>query len=277
MFSKKMLMIVGLIVLVIANIIILSLSSSRYPSYKAGRIALYILAPLQEAVTNSIRFARGIWNNYFLMVSVAKENANLKKSLLQAIARNNQWYELELSNIRLRNLLDFQNTFAEKALAAEVIAKDPSPWFKAIIINKGRADGVTKGLPVVIPEGIAGQVTDVSSHYSKVMLIIDRNSAVDALVQRTRARGIIKGSSTRMCLFSYVLTKDEVRVGDKIVASGLDGVFPKGQRIGEVASVLTRDSAIFHEVTVAPYIDFDRLEEVLVLLTPRKLRFVDSQ
>lgn len=270
-------MAVGLIVLVIANIIILSLSSSRYPSYRPGRIALYILGPLQEVVTDSIRFARDIWYNYFSLVAVAQENAELRKSLRHEVATNNQWREVELSSIRLRNLLNFQNTFTEKTLAAEVIAKDPSAWFKAVIINKGRLDGVTKGLPAVVPEGIAGQVTDVSSRHSKVMLIIDRNSAVDALVQRTRARGIIKGSSTGMCLFQYVLHKDDVRVGDKIIASGLDGVFPKGQRIGEVVSVLTPDSAIFHEVKVAPYIDYEKLEEVLVLLTSPNLKLVNPQ
>jgi rod shape-determining protein MreC len=276
MFSRKMVLIVGLVILVTANIIILSLSSSRYPSYKPGRIALYIVGPLQEVVTDFIRSARDVWHNYFLLVAVARENTQLKKTLRKAIAINNQWHEIELSNIRLRNLLNFQNAIAEKVLAAEVIGKDPSPWFKAVIIDKGREDGLTKGLPVMIPEGIAGQVIDVSSHHSKVMLIIDRNSAVDALVQRTRARGIIQGSSTGMCLFNYVSSKDDVKVGDKIVASGLDGVFPKGQRIGAVKSLLKRESAIFHEVTVLPYIDFEKLEEVLVLLRPPKREFADQ-
>jgi rod shape-determining protein MreC len=277
MFSKKMVMVVGLIVLVTASIIILFVSSNRYPSHKPGRIALFFVAPFQELVIESIRFARDIWNNYFLLVSVAQQNAEFKKSLRSAVAKNNQWHEIEQSNIRLRNLLNFQNSINEQALAAEVIGKDPSSWFKAIIIDKGRADGVVKGLPVVIPEGIAGQVTDVSSHYSKVMLIIDRNSAVDALIERTRARGIIKGSSTGECLFKYVLRIDDVKVGDKIVASGLDGVFPKGQRIGDVSGVLRRNSGIFQEVTVTPYIDFEKLEEVLVLLNPPKHEFVNQQ
>ncbi len=272
-----MVMLVGLIILITTSITILFVSSSRYPSHKHGRIALFLVAPFQELVTESIRFARDMWNNYFILVSVAQENANLKKSLRDAVAKNNQWHEIDLANIRLRNLLNFHNSITEQALAAEVIGKDPSSWFKAIIINKGKADGVTKGLPVVIPEGIAGQVIDVSSHYSKVMLIIDRNSAVDALVQRTRARGIIKGSLTGECLFRYVLRKDDVKVGDKIVASGLDGVFPKGQRIGVVTSVLRRISGIFQEVTVMPYIDFEKLEEVLVLLNPPKHEFVTQQ
>jgi rod shape-determining protein MreC len=121
---------------------------------------------------------------------------------------------------------------------------------------------------VGVPEGVAGQVTDTSAQYAKVMLIIDRNSAVDAFVQRTRARGIIKGESTSSCVFQYALRKDEVRVGDKIVASGLDGVFPKGMPIGEVSGVVRRAAGIFQEVTVTPHVDFEKLEEVLVILIP---------
>ena len=115
-----------------------------------------------------------------------------------------------------------------QSIAAEVVGKDPSPWYRTVIINKGSNDGVCgKVYRWAFPKGVAGQVIDVSAAYAKVMLIIDRNSAVDAFVQRTRARGIIKGESTCSCVFQYALRKDEVKVGDKIVASGLDGVFPE--------------------------------------------------
>jgi len=120
-------------------------------------------------------------------------------------------------------------------------------------------------------------VVDVSSRYSKVMLIIDRNSSVDALVQRTRARGIIKGEASGHCLFKYVLRKDDVRAGDKIVASGLDGVFPKGLPVGDVKEVIRRTSGVFQEVRVVPYIDFEKLEEVLVILNPPKYQFMGKQ
>ncbi len=278
MFSKKMLLIVGAIVLIVVNIIILYISGSRYRSFGFGRVAIFFVAPLQEAVTDSIRFTKGIWNHYFYLVSTAQENDNLKIKLSQAVAKNSQYNEVELSNQRLRNLLNFKETTTSKILAAEVISVDPSSWFKAIIIDKGSLDGVEKGLPVVIRQGIAGQVVNVSSRYSKIMLIIDRNSSVDALVQRTRARGIIKGEATaKQCLFKYVLRKDDVRVGDKIVASGLDGVFPKGLPVGDVKEVVRRSSGVFQEVRVVPYIDFEKLEEVLVILNPPKYEFVSKQ
>jgi len=276
MFSKKMLLIVGAIVLIVVNVTILYISGSRYRSFGFGRVAIFFVAPLQEAVTGSIRFARGIWSHYFYLVSVAQENDNLKKKLSWIVEKNIQHNEIELSNQRLRNLLNFKETTTSKVLAAEVISVDPSSWFKAVIIDKGSLDGVERGLPVVIRQGIAGQVVDVSSRYSKVMLIIDRNSSIDALVQRTRARGIIKGEATGECLFKYVLRKDDVRVGDKIVASGLDGVFPKGLPVGDVKEVVRRNSGVFQEVRVVPYIDFEKLEEVLVILNPKKYEFVSK-
>ncbi len=273
-----MLLIVGAIVLIVVNITILYISGSRYRSSGFGRVAIFFVAPLQEAVTDSIRFAKGIWSHYFYLVSVSQENDNLTKKLSRAVSKNSQYNEVELSNQRLRDLLNFKETTTSKILAAEVISVDPSSWFKAVIIDKGSLDGVERGLPVVIRQGIAGQVVDVSSRYSKIMLIIDRNSSVDAMVQRTRARGIIKGEATAgQCLFKYVLRKDDVRVGDKIVASGLDGVFPKGLPVGDVKEVVRRNSGVFQEVRVVPYIDFEKLEEVLVILNPPKYEFVSKQ
>ena len=267
-------MIVGAVALIVVNIIILSVNSNRYSSYGSGRIAIFFIAPFQKTVTQSIQFLKNIWGHYFFLVSVAKENDNLKKTINHAIDKNNKYREIEISNFRLRNLLSFRKTIANKVLVAEVIGQDPSPWFKTIIIDKGKSDGVEKGLPVVVPEGIAGQVIDISRNYSKVLLIIDQNSAVDTLVQRTRDRGLIKGQSDERCLFKYVLRKHDIKVGDTVISSGLDGVFPKGLRIGSISEIVKRNSGIFQEVTVSPYVDFEKLEEVLVILNPPKHDFV---
>ena len=277
MFSKKMVIIVGAVALIVVNIIILSVNSSRYSSYRSGRTAIFFIAPFQKTVTQSVQFLKNIWGHYFFLVSVAKENDNLKKTISNAIDKNNKYREIEISNFRLRNLLNFRKTMTNQVLVAEVIGQDPSLWFKTIIIDKGKSDGVEKGLPVVVPEGIAGQVINVSCNYSKVLLIIDQNSAVDALVQRTRARGLIKGQSDGRCLSKYVLRKHDVKVGDTVVSSGLDGVFPKGLRVGYVSEIVKRNSGIFQEVTVTPYIDFGKLEEVLVVLDSPKHDFVSEQ
>lgn len=271
-------MIVVVIVLIATNIIILSASSRSYSSYyEPGRIAISLIAPFQEAVTRSIRFVRGIWDGYFFLVTAAKENARYREALSRAIEENNQLKELKLSNVRLRELLDFQKTITKRVIAAEVIGKDPSPWFKTIIIDKGKEDHVGKGMAVVIPNGIVGQVIDASSHYSKVLLIIAQNSSADALVQRTRARGVIRGETSERCTFKYVLRKHDVQVGDQVISSGLDEVFPKGLAIGQVSSVTKPDAGIFQEVTVVPYVDFEKLEEVLVVLSPLKQTIVKEK
>jgi len=258
-------MIIGLIIMIVANIVLLSMTS-RYPSYEYGRLSIFIIAPFQDAVSNAIKFLEGIWNHYFNLVSVAEENKLLQKELGRARERNNFCAETELSNIRLRYLLKFKKKLTEQVIAAEVIGKDPSAWFQTIIIDKGEVDGLIKGLAVVVPEGIAGQVTDVSGHYAKVLLIIDGNSAVDALVQRTRARGVVEGSQTGVCLLKYVLRNDDVAAQDIVITSGLDGVFPKGLRVGSVSKVIKQNSGIFQEVAVKPYVDFEKLEEVLIIL-----------
>ena len=278
MFSKKMVMIIGVIVLIAVNIILLSVFNRRYISYyRPGRIGISLIAPFQRASTSSIRFVRDIWRHYFFIVNAAKENDNYQKALNKAFENNIQLKEFKLSNSRLRNLLNFEKTITDRILSAEVIGKDPSPWFKTVLIDKGKNDGVETGMAVVVPKGIAGQVTDVSSNYSKVLLIIDHNSAVDALVQNDRARGIIKGGSAEQCLFKYVLRKHDIEIGDIVVSSGLDGVFPKGLAVGYVSAVIKPKSGIFQEVTVTPYVDFEKLEEVLIVLNPKKKEFEPAQ
>jgi rod shape-determining protein MreC len=278
MFSKKMVLIIGVIVLIAVNIILISAFNRRYISYyRPGRIAISLIAPFQKASISSIRFVRDIWRHYFFVVNIAKENETYQKELNKAFEDNIQLKELKLSNSRLRNLLNFEKTITDRVLSAEVIGKDPSPWFKTVLIDKGKNDGVETGMAVVVPKGIAGQVTDVSSNYSKVLLIIDHNSAVDALVQNDRARGIIKGGSEGQCSFKYVLRKHDIESGDIVVSSGLDGVFPKGLAVGYVSKVIKPKSGIFQEVTVTPYVDFEKLEEVLIVLNPKKKEFEPEQ
>lgn len=260
------------IALIAVNVILLSISSQYLQTtYGPGRIAIPLVAPFQKTVTLSIRFLKNIWRHYFLLISVSEENENLKKSLSNAIQENNELREVALANMRLRRLLNFKKILVPQVLPAEIISNDPSPWFKSVMIDKGSLDSVEKGMPVVVPEGVAGLVIDVSFRYAKVLLIIDQNSAVDALIQKNRARGIIKGGSADGCYLQYVLRKQGVDIGDTVVTSGLDGVFPKGLRIGHVSGTFKRNAGIFQEISVTPYVDFEDLEEVLILLnTPKR-------
>lgn len=271
MFSRRMVVILGVVILIIANTLILSVIGHRFPTSGTGQFALFVLAPLQEGFTGSVRFLRDTWKTYFDLVAVSRENDRLRQQLAEARRLENQMRETELANERLRGLLDFRQAFTEAVTAAEIIARDPSSWYKTVIINKGDADGLVTGLPVVVPDGIAGQVIETARHHAKVLLINDPNSAVDGLAQRTRVRGMIKGGTTHLCQFHYVPGKEDVQVGDTIVSSGLDGVYPKGLRVGEVVDVSKGPADIFQAIRVRPFVDFDKLEEVLIILNPPRI------
>jgi rod shape-determining protein MreC len=208
----------------------------------------------------------GVWGDYFAMVSASKEYPWLKKEAARAVEIANRCTELELENSRLRKFIRFQDLEKEVLVAAKVISRDPSPWFRTIMIDKGAMDGLSKGLPVLVSEGVVGQVVTVAKHYSRVLLVTDRNSAVDALVQTSRARGIVKGNESEFCSFRYVLRKNKIEPGEMIISSGLDGVFPKGLRVGRVVDVKEDSSQLFQAITVKTCVDFDKLEEVLVSL-----------
>ncbi len=266
MFSRKLLVISGLFTFIIVNIILMFISARYVGSSSVSRhLGMVVVSPLQKIVTVSIRSLRSMWLQYFFLISTEKENDVLKKKPAGFLYEANRCAEKEISNERFRKLLDFKTASGLFTISAEVIGKDPSQWYKTFVIDKGVSEGVTKGLPVVVPEGIVGQVIDASDHYSKVLLIIDSNSAVDALVQQTRAHGIIKGDSENRCLLNYVSRKEIVNIGDSVVSSGLDGVFAKGLLIGKVTDIILSKSGIFQEIEVSPFVDFDKIEEVLVV------------
>ncbi len=259
--------VVCVIILVTANIIVLSVSSKhRYPPSSLGRTALIIVSPFQKALTRTIDFTKNTWNHYFFLVSTEEENDRLKQKMGYLIQKNNEYREAVLSNIRLQSLFDFRQSIPYESIAAEVISVGPSLWYRTLVIDKGKTSGVKAGQPVITPEGIVGQVIDTADSYSKILLIIDQDSAVDAIVQKNRARGIVKGASSDQCIFKYVMRRHDIEVGDSVISSGLDGVFPKGLPVGFISNINRKNSGLFQEIKLTPHVDFRKLEEVLILI-----------
>ncbi|MFP4194050.1 MAG: rod shape-determining protein MreC [Desulfobacterales bacterium] len=259
----------GAIILIVLNGVVFSFNYIRKASFTdaAAETAMFFVSPAQAVLSRSIDFGSDIWEQYFYLVDTAGENRELRRKLAMARLELHECSEQRHANERLRELVGFKADSELNLQAARVVARDPSPWYRSVIIDKGREDGVKKGCSVVVPDGVVGQVTELASGYSKVLLIIDRNSAVDALVQRTRARGVVAGlSDGNECRFDFALRKQDVKVGDTIITSGLDGVHPKGLRIGRVLKIVRRNSGVFQEVKIMPYADFHKLEEVLVVL-----------
>lgn len=266
MFSKRMILVAVVIGLVALNIILLTITGKQTQAPAGlGRAVLILVSPFQGHLTAFVQSVKDVWNQYFFLVSTAQENQRLKRELGQHLQQLNHCTETQLANDRLRHLLGFQEEVSRPMIPAQVVGRDPSPWSKTVIVDKGSQDGVRQGAPVVIPEGIVGVVVEASGRYAKVLLLIDPNSAIDALVQRTRARGIVKGGGAGYCVFDYVLRKHEINVGDTVVSSGLDGVFPKGLRVGRVSEIVRLNAGIFQKVSITPYVNFEVLEEVFII------------
>jgi rod shape-determining protein MreC len=267
MFSKKLARILCFVFLFLINILLLSVSAKHPHRYSVlDRVTMAGIVPFQESVTSSLQFCRGIWEQYFQLIGVREECEQLKEMLAEARMERSRYLESEMAAKRLQELLGMKSQLPHRLLAAQVAAHDPSGWSQTIIINKGRKDGVEKGMAVIDSEGIVGHVIKDFDWSAQILLLIDQSCAVDALVQRTRFRGIVKGEATQTCAFKYVVRKADLQIGDTLISSGLDQVFPKGLRVGTVASVSKPASGLFQEVKVQPFVDFAKIEEVLVVL-----------
>jgi len=230
------------------------------------QIIIEITAPFQNFFKKTVNATRGFWLKYFGLVNTYTENDSLKKEINFLRMENSKYNELLASYQRLQKLLQFKETINQRVLAAQVIGWDPTGWFKSVIIDKGRGSGLKVNMPVVNANGVVGRLVAVSNNYAKILLIIDQNSAVDCIIQRSRDNGIIKGVSSKICRLDYVLKTSDVVVGDTVVTSGLGRVFPKGVPVGEVTEVKDLPGELFKDVKVVPMVDFTKLEELLIIL-----------
>jgi rod shape-determining protein MreC len=153
-------------------------------------------------------------------------------------------------------------------VAATITGADPSDRFRTVTINKGTQHGIDKGFAVIAGAGVVGQIVTTSPHAARVLLLDDHSSGVDALVLRSRARGIVEGGSDAGCRLKYVKRPEDLRVGDRVVTSGLDGIFPKGLPIGEIVRLGDEQHGLYQTAEIRPLVDFSKLEEVLVVAPP---------
>jgi rod shape-determining protein MreC len=228
-------------------------------------LLMELCSPFQSGSTLVIKTVRGFFQQYFFLVHLQKENTMLKKQVAELQQENHQMKETVLASERLRQLLRFREGISPSVMAAEVIGQDPSSWFKSVTINKGERDGMRKGMAVISSEGVIGQILKTAPTHSMVLLITDYNSAIDSIVQRTRAKAIVEGKGENRCQMKYLLRADEVAPGDIVVTSGLSGNFPKGLVLGEVKKVDKKSHGIFQYAELVPHVDLTKLEEVLVI------------
>ena len=230
------------------------------------RFLIESFAPIQSKSTSlRQRFVLFV-ENYFLIVDAKKENHQLKKKIADL---ENMIYHLEETkreNLRLKGLLQFGEEIPHTKILAQVIGWNSASDHQVLRINKGTKDGIKDKSTVVTAEGLVGYIYRSSSHYSDILTILDQNNRVDAIVNRTRSHGIIEGFSNIVVHMKYVTRTEPVEVNDTVMTAGLGNIYPKGLKIGHISKIEKENYGITQLIKVTPSVNFQKLEEVVVLI-----------
>jgi rod shape-determining protein MreC len=234
------------------------------------QLTLDFIGPLQSAVTRAFSGVVGVKNDYIALLNVRAENKQLQALVDKYLTELGEYREGYSTYLHLQQLLALKEKLHFQPLAARVVGKEPTYWYQTIVVDRGRKDDVMEGMIVLAPGGVVGQVMHTAEHYSKILLANAPSSAIDAMIQKNRTRGILKGAGEKGYVLQYVLKNDDVEVGDYIVTAGIGGVFPAGIPLGKVSKIEKKQRGMFQEIEVEPHIDFQKLEYVFIDPTDRK-------
>ena len=254
----------------IAQILLVSAQVQTKSGARAlNAVTFEVFSRIEHSTSSAVKGGQGFWGNYIGLRGVKAENDALRRRVAELEVQLQQEHALAARSQRLQALMDLKSQATVPTLAAEVIAGNPDPVMRTITIDRGSADGVQPDMAVIAPGGVVGRIIGpVARHAARVQLLIDRNAAAGALIERSRSGGMVVGAETNPPLrMELVSNLADVQPGDAVVASGVDGIYPKGYAIGRVEKA-ERGSGLYFTITVRPSVDFSSVEEVLVVLTP---------
>lgn len=263
-----------LVIFLLAVSLQLSSLSYRFPALpKAGwNMVSFFVSPVQKLFHESLETSKFIWSKYLWLQGISERARLLELEVQDLKSERAKLLEYHHENNRLANLLAFKSEAQQQGIVANVIGRDPSNWSMTVTIDKGIDDGISEGCPVVDGNGLVGRISNAAGGHSTVLLLIDPSSSVGALSQDSRISGMIEGtfSSDSMKLnFVENSPLSEIIIGDRIITSGLDSVFPKGIYIGEVREVKNSTNSLFQDILVRSSVNFRKLETVMVLINQK--------
>jgi rod shape-determining protein MreC len=257
----------GMCALLLAALLLFPGQSQGLLDYLDGPVGQLVRLPL-EAVASLDQGVSGMWQQYVSLQHVADENRRLKQEMDWLRGENHQLREAAAATQRLTSLLQFKEQALPAMVAAQVIGRDSSNRYKSLILDKGESDGIQKDMGVITPAGVVGRVVKTTGATAVVLLLTDSNNAIAALIQRTRDEGIVEGIPQGRARLKYIPMLSAVKEGDRVVTSGLVGGFPRGLAIGTITAIDREEGALFQTAELAPEVDVNRVEEVLVIQTP---------
>ncbi|MGH9348459.1 MAG: rod shape-determining protein MreC [Vicinamibacterales bacterium] len=256
------------LVVTIAHIVLISAQvNTRHGVPMLEAVTFGVFAEVQRGASWLIGSVQRGWEGYFALQRVREDNERLRREVGQLQIRLQEERAVARQSRSLQELLELRQRTALSTTAAAVIAGEASPDFRTMTIDKGSNDGLRPDQAVISPAGVVGRLIMPSARAAKVQLLIDRNAAAGALVERSRAQGVVLGTGSDRLRLEYVSGAADIQVGDAIVTSGIDGIYPKGFVIGQIESI-ERGAGVFGAIVVTPAVDFTSIEEVLVVLTP---------
>ncbi len=235
-----------------------------------------VFAEVQRAASAVVTGISGAWTGYVALRGVRAENDELRRQLDAAQLQIQQQRALVDRTHSLESILQLQNSIELQTTAAQIIGSAASPDFRTVTIDKGTLHGLRADMAVLGPTGVVGRVVVAGPRASRVQLLVDRNAAAGATIARSRAQGVVVGAGDDRLHLEYVSEVSDVAVGDALVTSGIDGIYPKGFVIGTV-DVVEKNGVAYRSISIRPAIDFSALEAVLVVLTPTPAQQVTAE
>ena len=260
--------------IVLAHVILISAQVNAAPGTSVLQSVTFgVFSEVQRWVTSARDGVFDVWSGYVGLRGVREDNLRLNVEISDLQLELQEQRALANQTRSLERLLKLRETVALPTLSARVIAADSTSYFRTLTVDRGRDNGVRTDLAVIAPAGVVGRVVgDPGPRAAQVQLLIDRSAAAGALVERTRASGVVVGTDdSALLMMEYVSNLEDVRVGDEVVTSGIDGIYPKGFRIGKVTNV-EEGVGLYQLIHVEPIVDFSQLEDVLVVLNSQAVR-----
>lgn len=267
-----------IIIIFIGLLTVINITKERTEFSNIEKIILDFTAPLQVGWSSITGHIDSLWQGAMILNNLKAEHQLLAENVRELRQQSREYQEMKLENERLRDLLSFKEKFAYQTVGAEVIGRNMSNWDNFLVINKGLNDGIDRGMAVITKNGLIGQTMMVTNNTAQVLLILDENSTVSGIVQETRENGMVEGQGKRSSFLQMQrLPRDaKVKAGDHIFSSGLGGVFPKGIFVGRVEKILTDPYDIAKKAIIVPAENFNKIEEVLVVVNNKPLKPLTS-